>query len=54
VTRVEIRSIADHDIAAKWLTNLRARYEGLLEGYGTDGEDFRLFAWHAKDWKDSL
>lgn len=54
VTRVEVRSIDGHDIAQKWLLASRARYEGRMTGYGTDGEDFHLFAWLAEDWSDSI
>lgn len=54
VTRVEVRSIADHDLAHRWLAGLRARHEACLTGYGVNGEDFHLYAWLAEDWGDSL
>lgn len=52
VTRVEIRSIAGHDLAHKWLTGLRARHEACLTGYGVNGETFTLWAWLKEDWLD--
>jgi hypothetical protein len=45
VRRLEVRSLASHDIAHRWLTNLGARLEGDLSGYGTGGETFQLWAW---------
>lgn len=52
VTRVEIRSIADHDIAHRWLSGLRAHRECEMPGYGVNGETFTLWSWRAEDWKD--
>lgn len=47
VRRLEVRSLADHDIAHRWLAGLGARMEGTLESYGTGGEDFELWSWTA-------
>lgn len=44
VGRVEIRSLADHDIAHKWLSGMGGRREAVMRGYGTGGEDFELWA----------
>lgn len=44
VTRVECRSIHDHDIAHRWLIAGGATHEGTLRRYGVNGEDFDLFA----------
>jgi len=52
VTRVEIRSIADHDIAHRWLSGLRAHRECEMPKYGVNGETFTLWSWRAEDWKD--
>ncbi|WP_133676270.1 hypothetical protein [Aquamicrobium defluvii] len=52
VTRVEIRSIADHDIAHRWLSGLRAHRECEMPNYGAGGETFTLWSWRAEDWKD--
>ena len=43
--RVEVRSIAGHDIAHRWLETLGAEREALLRGFGKGGEDFVLYAW---------
>ena len=45
VLRVEVRSIADHDIAHQWLAGLGAAPECRLEDYGLNGETFILYAW---------
>lgn len=49
ITRAEIRSLADHDIAHSWLASLGARREGLMRGYGVHGEDFELWALMQED-----
>lgn len=54
VTRVEVRSLVDHDIAHHWLAGLGARREGLCTGYGRDGEDYELWAWLKKDFEHVL
>ncbi len=54
VTRVEIRSLKDHDIAHRWLKGMGARHEGLMTGYGTQGEDFELWALLKEDFSDVL
>lgn len=53
VTRVEIRSLADHDLAHKWLSALRAHREAVMLNYGVNGETFELWAWLADDWRDA-
>ena len=45
VTRLEARSIADHDIAHRWLRSLGARLDGTLPAYGMGGETFQLWSW---------
>ena len=45
VRRLEVRALAEHDIAHRWLIGLSAAFEGTLNNYGTAGETFRLFAW---------
>lgn len=52
VTRVEIRSIEDHDLAHKWLSALRAHKEADMPNYGVSGETFTLWAWLKEDWTD--
>jgi len=54
VTRVEIRSIADHDLAHKWLASIRARKEATMPNYGVGGETFELWAWLKEDWSDAV
>ncbi len=54
VTRVEIRSIADHDLAHKWLASIRARKEAVMPNFGVNGETFELWAWLKEDWNDVL
>lgn len=54
VTRVEVRSLKDHDIAHRWLAGLRAKREAVMENYGVHGEAFELWAWLAEDWQDVL
>lgn len=49
LTRAEIRSLAGHDIAHSWLASLGARREGLMHGYGINGEDFELWALMTED-----
>lgn len=50
VTRVEIRSLADHDLAHRWLASIGCRREALMTNYGTRGENFELWAFIAEDW----
>jgi len=54
VTRVEIRSLKDHDLAHRWLKALPARYEGEMTGYGVNGESFELWAFIKEDWQHVL
>lgn len=54
VTRVEIRSIADHDLAHKWLKSIRAKHEADMPNYGVNGESFQLWSWRKEDWQDVL
>lgn len=54
VTRVEIRSIADHDIAHRWLAGIRAHHEADMPNYGVNGETFQLWSWRKEDWEDVL
>ena len=44
--RAEARSAASHIEAHNWLERLGATREAPLRGYGRNGEDFILFAWH--------
>ena len=43
--RLEVRSLAGHDIADKWLSSMGAKQEGVLRKWGAGGEDFNLWAW---------
>lgn len=52
VTRVECRSLIDHDLAHKWMTGLKAHKECDLLNYGVNGETFTQWAWLAQDWKE--
>lgn len=49
VTRVEVRSLATHDIAHSWLASIGARRECVMTSYGLDGQDFELWAFLKKD-----
>lgn len=49
-TRVEVRSLADHDLAHKWLSSIKARKEAVMPNYGVNGEAFELWAWLKEDW----
>jgi len=49
--RCEIRSIADHDLAHRWLQGLGAHLECELPGYGRNGETFVLYSWLKGDWE---
>lgn len=42
--RVEVRSIADHDLSHRWLTGMGYEFEGVAKGYGRNGEDFNTYA----------
>lgn len=53
VRRVEVRSIADHDLAHAWLARLGARRDGELLSWGRGGETFSLWSWTEKEWKTS-
>lgn len=48
-TRVEARSLIDHDIAHRWLAGLGATREGVCRTYGRNGEDYELWAWLKED-----
>lgn len=54
VRRVEIRSIADHDVAHRWLEAIGARRECVMRSYGVHGEDFALWAFLDEDWKQCV
>lgn len=43
--RIEVRSLAGHDLAHGWLSALDAKREAELPHYGRDGETFILYAW---------
>ena len=45
VRRVEVRSIAGHDLAHRWLARLGARRDGELRSWGRGGETFLLWSW---------
>jgi hypothetical protein len=53
-TRVEIRSLADHDLAHKWLKSIRAHHEADMPNFGVNGETFQLWAWLKEDFEDVL
>lgn len=42
--RLEVRSLANHDYASRWLPRLGFKKETLLEQYGSGGEDFLLWS----------
>lgn len=44
--RVQAYSIEGHETAHRWLERLGAVHEATLRGYGSQGEDFRLYRWH--------
>jgi hypothetical protein len=44
VSRLEMRSLADHDIAHRWLSGMGVRREAIMPGYGVNGETFELWA----------
>ncbi|MDJ0513024.1 MAG: hypothetical protein QNJ62_06240 [Methyloceanibacter sp.] len=54
LTRIEIRALATHDIAHKWLSALGARKDCDLHSFGKNGEDFVLYSWSRKEVKDVL
>ena len=54
VKRLEVRSIADHDVAHRWLARLGARRDGELSAWGRCGETFFLWSWTDKEWKDRV
>lgn len=43
--RLHAFSIADHEIAHRWMLRLGARCEATLGGWGKGGEDFKVFVW---------
>lgn len=45
VHRVEVRTIADHDLSHRWLNSLGARFEAELINHGRNREPFHLYAW---------
>jgi hypothetical protein len=50
--RLEVRALADHDLAHRWLTMMGATKEASLPRFGKNGEDFTLYAWTDKTiWK---
>lgn len=53
VLRLEARSIADHDLAHRWLAVLGARREAELRRWGRGGETFVLWSWTDKEWRDA-
>jgi hypothetical protein len=50
ITRVEVRTIEDHDISHKWLAALGARCETEPYECGANGERFVTYAWSANNW----
>lgn len=48
VRRIEARTLVGHDLAGHWMTYLGAEREGVMRQYGTNGEDFELWAWTAE------
>jgi hypothetical protein len=46
VRRLEVRTIATHDISHQWLRKLGCWFEAELPEYGKDGELFELWCWH--------
>lgn len=44
-TRVEVRTIIDHDLSHRWLESLGFEREGLCRGYGRNSEDFVQYAY---------
>lgn len=54
VTRVEVRSLKDHDLAHIWLSGLGARRECEMPGYGVNGETFELWSFARKDYENVL
>jgi len=54
VTRVEARSLRDHDLAHKWLSGLGARKECELPEFGVNRETFELWAFLKRDFDNVL
>lgn len=48
VTRLQVHTLADHDLSHSWLASMGARYEAPAFGYGRHGEDFKVYAWVRK------
>lgn len=46
VHRVQANCQADFEIAKKWLEKLGLKEEGVMRGYGANGEDFILYGLH--------
>lgn len=49
VRRAQCLSLASHFKAHRWLENLGAERESVLEGFGRDGEDFYMYFWRGQD-----
>lgn len=53
VRRLEVRSIAYHDLAHRWLSRLGAEREAILAEWGRGGETFTLWSWTIRKWRKS-
>jgi RimJ/RimL family protein N-acetyltransferase len=42
--RIEVHTIADHDISHQWLEKIGAKREGIARAYGRNGEDYVTYA----------
>ena len=51
ITRLEIRALATHDIAHRWLERLGARRVCTLTDWGSSGEEFVLYEWTRAIWE---
>lgn len=46
--RIEARSVAGYDAAHRWLKTLGAQHECTLQGFGREGQDFKVFVWRPR------
>ncbi|MEJ8474604.1 hypothetical protein [Roseibium algae] len=43
--RLQVLTHLDHDLSHRWLSKCGAKREGVLHGYGRNGEAFAVYAW---------
>ena len=47
--RLEVRSLCGYKSVDRWLLSMGAKHEGILYGFGTEGQPFNLWAWTVDD-----